>query len=117
MFDLLVAGRDVNCLEDADMINGTCANFLPFESCFSSRDTIGNYIAATTQSLFWKTGENAVVGLDDIFADVGLNRRSCTYRVLLLYQPFKPAKPPINHHRWLVMGANVSTICACSGGV
>jgi aryl carrier-like protein len=102
MFDLLVAGRNVNGLEDAEMINGTCANFLPFRSRFSAGDTIGNYMAAT-QALFWKAGENAVIGLDDIFTHLALDRRSRTSRVLFLYQPFEPAKPPVNHNRWLVM--------------
>ncbi|KAI0920315.1 Nonribosomal Peptide Synthase (NRPS) [Taiwanofungus camphoratus] len=102
VFDLLVTGRNVNGLEDADRINGTCANFLPFRSRLAVDQRIGDYLKAT-QSLFWRTNENAVVGLDDIFAHLHVDRRARASRVLFLYQPFEPAKGPVNHHRWLVM--------------
>ncbi|KAI0314323.1 putative nonribosomal peptide synthase [Amylostereum chailletii] len=103
LFDLLVAGRNVNGLEDADRINGTCANFLPFRSRFEGVDALGEYMKAT-QSLFWKTGENAVVGLDEIYGALGVERGPRTSRALFLYQPFEPAKGgPVNHNRWLVM--------------
>jgi hypothetical protein len=48
VFDLLVAAkRNVNGLEDAEMINGTCAtSFHSSRSRFSAGDTIGNYMAA-----------------------------------------------------------------------
>jgi hypothetical protein len=58
VFDLLVAARrNVNGLEDAEMINGTCAtSFHSGRSRFSAGDTIGNYMAARLYYLFCQEG-------------------------------------------------------------
>ncbi|KAI5805838.1 hypothetical protein EDC01DRAFT_626649 [Geopyxis carbonaria] len=99
---VLVPGRNIG-MEDADMINGTVANFLPFRSKADRNTVTVQQILKETQNLFWKTNENGVIGMQDIFAKLNWTREKNSSRYLFLFQPFEPTVGPVEHMRWLVM--------------
>ncbi|KAF8501936.1 hypothetical protein JB92DRAFT_851690 [Gautieria morchelliformis] len=107
-YDNLVTGRNVE-LEDAQMINGTCANFIPFRSSLQPHTTVQSLLK-DTQSLFWKTTENGTVGLDDIYRALSVDRQTNGNKCLFLFQPFEPASGPIDHMRWIVMALSKVTM-------
>jgi hypothetical protein len=58
LVDNLLTGRNAD-VENPQMVNGTCANFLPFFSVLSNMTTIGQFLR-DTQSQVWKL-EKALV--------------------------------------------------------
>ncbi|KAK7742006.1 NRPS [Cytospora paraplurivora] len=113
-YDYLLTGRNVE-MDDPQLINGTCANFLPFRSRWSDGET--TTVAALlrdTQRGFWQMTENGLVGLGDIYralAGKGVPRA----KTLFLFQPFEPAVAGAEHHqeehmRWVVVGMSKVTM-------
>ncbi|KAF4539078.1 putative nonribosomal peptide synthase [Lasiodiplodia theobromae] len=106
VIDNLVAGRNADIdTGDAQLLNGTCANFLPMRMGLSADDsTVSDWMAAA-QNDFWESAEHGRVGLGDIY---GAERDAAgAAKLLFVFQPFAPApvgaKPdPIS---WLVMKA------------
>lgn len=71
-FDLLVTGRD-DGHRDAEHINRTCANFIPFRMKLSGFDNAVTYMQ-NTQSQYWKSTEISYVSLDAIYSHLSLSR-------------------------------------------
>ncbi|KAI1075121.1 hypothetical protein F5B20DRAFT_595274 [Whalleya microplaca] len=117
VYDYLLTGRNVD-LDEPQHINGTCANFLPFRSRFSDSGTTVAALLRDTQSLFWQTTENGMVGLGDIYgagAQKGTEDRGGAARAktLFLFQPFEPAaggEQDNNNMRWIVMAMSKVTM-------
>lgn len=107
-FDLLATGRDVEGHADAENINGTCANFMPFRIHLDERSSTSEYLR-TTQSLYWKATEASIVGLDDIYRHLGWSRDAMGSRALFLHQHFAPSSAPPSPCCWVRMaGSKVS---------
>jgi amino acid adenylation domain-containing protein len=102
-FDYLLSGRNV-ALPDPQSINGTLANFLPFQTTIVSDEPMTKFLS-TLQDDFWAVTENGLVGLDDIYRAAGLSRETHGNRILFLSQPFDSVgrDDPVNQYRWLVM--------------
>jgi hypothetical protein len=111
-YDYLLTGRNVD-LDDPQLINGTCANFLPFRSRIGSVDG-GNVQALLkdTQSGFWAMTENGSVALGDIYGKQGLGVDRATHaaKTLFLFQPFEPAPAEQDNMRWIVMAMSKVTM-------
>jgi len=100
-YDNLLTGRNVP-LDNPQLINGNCANFLPFRSRYAETTTLKSLIS-DTQTLFWDTTENGMVGLADIYASMGVDRETHAAKTMFCFQPFDP--PPErqeSHIRWVV---------------
>lgn len=102
-YDNLVTGRDVDMPLDTQLINGCCANFVPFRSSFHSRTTVRELLR-DTQSLFWETTEHGTVSLSEIFSDLELAREQRANKCMFIFQPFEPPSGPTDHMRWIAMG-------------
>ena len=110
-YDNLLTGRNVP-LDNPQLINGNCANFLPFRSLFTHNTPVKSLLA-TTQRMFWETTENGMVGLEDIYVALGLDRRIHAAKTMFCFQPVDP--PPVKpqgkqkedemreHMRWVVV--------------
>ncbi|KAI9841178.1 MAG: NRPS [Sclerophora amabilis] len=101
-YDNLITGRNVS-LDEPQLINGNCANFLPFRAKFDPSSTTLTDLLKETQSLFWQTTENGMIGLGDIYAALGQDRRKAATRALFCFQPFEPPPAEQSHMRWVVM--------------
>lgn len=103
LVDNLLTGRNAD-VENPQLLNGTCANFLPFRSQLSATDTVEQFLR-DTQARFWDTTEHGAVGLHDVYAALGRDRQVHSAKLLYCFQPFEPApataKP--DHMRWIVM--------------
>lgn len=108
MYDNLLTGRNVD-LDEPQHINGNCANFLPFRSQLKLKATIKDLLHET-QSLLWKTTENGLVGLGDIYAALSADRREEAARALFCFQPFDPPPNDQDHMRWIVMSLSKNTM-------
>ncbi|MCJ1367507.1 hypothetical protein MMC16_006640 [Acarospora aff. strigata] len=97
----LLTGRNAQ-RPNPQLINGTCANFLPFRSRFDLNSPLKKPLQET-QSLFWDTTEHGTVGLGDIYNALGQNRDEYSTRMLYCFQPFEPASGPQGQMRWIVM--------------
>lgn len=111
-YDYLLTGRNVD-LDDPQLINGTCANFLPFRSRIGGVD--GGSVQALlkdTQSGFWAMTENGSVALGDIYGKQGLgvDRAAHAAKTLFLFQPFEPAPAEQDNMRWIVMAMSKVTM-------
>jgi len=80
LLDNLVTGRTAD-IENAQLINGTCANFLPFRTRMEEHDTLARLLK-DTQNNFWKTTEHGTVGLNDIYAHLGKDRQNYSAKAL-----------------------------------
>ncbi|PWY91340.1 nonribosomal peptide synthase [Aspergillus sclerotioniger CBS 115572] len=90
-YDYLLAGRNVS-LPNPQVINGTCANFLPLRITSPLHTTVSDYIAQT-QQLFWEASGNGCVGLEEIYRVAGRDRwdhEKGGNQVMFLFQPFEP---------------------------
>ncbi|KAH6658496.1 hypothetical protein BKA67DRAFT_591458 [Truncatella angustata] len=108
-YDYLLTGRNVD-MDDPQLINGTCANFLPFRSRFDRSTTEMNTLLRETQNGFWQMTENGLVSLGDIYKALGVDRRRTAAKTLFLYQPFEPAQGEQDHMRWIVMAMSKVTM-------
>ncbi|KAL2368247.1 nonribosomal peptide synthase, variant 2 [Blastomyces gilchristii SLH14081] len=104
-YDNLLTGRNVN-LDNPQLINGNCANFLPFRTRFQQGKTLRTLLH-DTQMLFWETTENGMVGLADIYKALGVDRSKCGAKTIFCFQPFDPPPKTLDAHmRWIVMGVS-----------
>ncbi|OJD24643.1 hypothetical protein ACJ73_03990 [Blastomyces percursus] len=109
-YDNLLTGRNVN-LDNPQLINGNCANFLPFRTHFQ-RDKILRTLLHDTQMLFWETTENGMVGLADIYRALGVDRSKYGAKTMFCFQPFDPPPKTLDAHmRWIVMGVSQNRMC------
>ncbi|KAL2201513.1 hypothetical protein P885DRAFT_27215 [Corynascus similis CBS 632.67] len=113
-YDYLLTGRNVD-LDDPQLINGTCANFLPFRSPTAGAATAPiQKLLRDTQSAFWAMTENGSVSLGDIYGDAA-RRKERAAKTLFLFQPFEPPAPAQQdeqrrHMRWIVMAMSKVTM-------
>jgi amino acid adenylation domain-containing protein len=103
-YDNLITGRNID-MEDAQTINGNCANFLPFRSIIDSAITIRELLTST-QNLFWKTTEYGDVNTTKIYEACRETRNTAANRALFLFQPFEPVTGSVKHMRWMVMAGS-----------
>ncbi|PGH05141.1 hypothetical protein AJ79_06889 [Helicocarpus griseus UAMH5409] len=101
-YDNLLTGRNVT-LDNPQLINGNCANFLPFRARFDNSKTLKSLLH-DTQTLLWQTTENGMVGLADIYHALGDDRRTQGAKTMFCFQPFDPPPKALDAHmRWIVM--------------
>ncbi|KAM3069752.1 hypothetical protein ACMFMG_010461 [Clarireedia jacksonii] len=103
-YDNLITGRNID-MEDAQTINGNCANFLPFRSIIDSEITVRELLTST-QNLFWKATEYGDVNTTKIYEACGGTRHTAANRALFLFQPFEPVTGSVKHMRWMVMAGS-----------
>ncbi|KAI5867000.1 hypothetical protein GGS23DRAFT_553089 [Durotheca rogersii] len=108
-YDYLLTGRNVD-LDEPQLINGTCANFLPFRSRHEPGVTTVAALLRDTQSRFWQITENGVAGLGDIYHALGADRQARAAKTLFLFQPFEPAVGKQDTMRWIVMAMSKVTM-------
>lgn len=110
-YDYLLTGRNVN-MDEPQLINGTCANFLPFRARWDGNTTSVGQLLRDTQEGFWRMTENGLVSLGDIYRALDVDRRRAAAKTLFLFQPFEPAAPGENdeHMRWIVMAMSKVTM-------
>ena len=107
-YDLLSTGRDVDGHAEAECINGTCANFIPFRMETSNYGSVKEYVQMT-RSLFWKATEASYVGLDQIYSYLEVSRQKMGSHALYLFQPFLPSLQKPSAQSWIMMaGSDVS---------
>ncbi|KAL8759743.1 MAG: hypothetical protein Q9199_000549 [Rusavskia elegans] len=106
VFDNLLTGRNLP-LDDPQAINGNCANFLPFRSKFVPEVRLSSLLQ-DTQTQFWETTNNGLIGLADIYKELNVARADAAAKTMFCFQPFDP--PPqvdeddiAQHMRWVVM--------------
>jgi hypothetical protein len=80
LVDNLITGRNAD-VENPQLLNGTCANFLPFRSRLQETDSIEQFLK-DTQATFWDTTEHGTVGLHDIYAALGRDRQAHSSKML-----------------------------------
>lgn len=102
LYDNLITGRNV-AMDNPQLINGNCANFLPFRSQLSPTIKIKDLLLQT-QSIFWEATENGMVGIGEIYAALNEDRRTRAAKNMFCFQPFEPSpggqEDPM---RWVVM--------------
>ncbi|OJD14205.1 hypothetical protein AJ78_05419 [Emergomyces pasteurianus Ep9510] len=104
-YDNLLTGRNVT-LDNPQLINGNCANFLPFRTRFQQEKTLRKLLH-DTQMLLWETTENGMVGLADIYNALGVDRYRYGAKTMFCFQPFDPPPKTLDAHmRWIVMGVS-----------
>ena len=108
VYDNLITGRNIP-IEDAQMINGNCANFLPFRSSLTA-DTDVRSLLKSTQDLFWKSTEYGSINMTNINKALGPVDATAASRSLFLFQPFEPATGAVKHMRWMVMAGSKVTM-------
>ena len=69
--------------------NGIRCNFLPLRAQAKKGQSVKESLVQT-QSDFWRATDNSVVGLDEPYAFVGLDRWTAGNRSMFLFQPFEP---------------------------
>ncbi|KAM3532778.1 hypothetical protein MY4038_003955 [Beauveria bassiana] len=115
VYNNLVTGRNVP-LDNPQLINGNCANFLPFVHSVDDDDDakpIGTLLQET-QASFWRTTENGLVSLDEIYGALGVDRDAAAAKCLFCFQPFEPVDTTAargqDHMRWIVMKMSRNTM-------
>ncbi|PYI02181.1 nonribosomal peptide synthase [Aspergillus sclerotiicarbonarius CBS 121057] len=104
IYDNLITGRNVP-LPNPQLIDGTCANFLPFHSTISDSQSIPDLLQST-QRAFWDASENGLVSLSDIYDALHLDRATAAAKCLFCFQPFDPVSASElaqDSMRWIVM--------------
>ncbi|PWY87257.1 non-ribosomal peptide synthetase [Aspergillus sclerotioniger CBS 115572] len=102
-YDNLITGRNVP-LPNPQLIDGTCANFLPFHSTIDPSQPITDLLQST-QRAFWDASENGLVSLSDIYDALDMDRTTAAAKCLFCFQPFDPvsAGELEDSMRWIVM--------------
>ncbi|GFF64357.1 nonribosomal peptide synthetase 7 [Aspergillus lentulus] len=101
IYDNLVTGRNV-ALDNPQLINGNCANFLPYHS-HVMEDMPIETLLRTTQADFWASTENGLVSLGEIYEALGRDRSTAAAKCLFCFQPFEPVTSQQDPMRWVVM--------------
>ncbi|RJE24545.1 Condensation domain protein [Aspergillus sclerotialis] len=101
VYDNLVTGRNV-AIDNPQLINGNCANFLPFH-CHVAVESPIQELLMSTQSAFWTSTENGLVSLSEIYEALGRDRSTAAAKSLFCFQPFEPVQGEEDHMRWIVM--------------
>ena len=101
IYDNLVTGRNVP-IDNPQLINGNCANFLPFH-CHVAGESPIEELLKSTQSAFWTSTENGLVSLSEIYEALGRDRSTEAAKSLFCFQPFEPVRAEEDHMRWIVM--------------
>lgn len=103
IYDNLVTGRNV-AIDNPQLIDGNCANFLPFHSRVAGDNPIETLLKST-QAAFWTSTENGLVSLGEIYEALGRDRSTAAAKSLFCFQPFDPVPSPgqEDHMRWIVM--------------
>ena len=70
--DYLYTGRNID-MPNPHQINGICCKFLRLRAQAKKGQSVKEYLVQT-QSDFWSATENCVVGLDETYIIVGLDR-------------------------------------------
>jgi amino acid adenylation domain-containing protein len=107
IYDNLITGRNV-ALDNPQLIDGNCANFLPFHSHVSG-DTSIEALLKDTQVAFWTATENGFVSLGEIYEALGSDHSRSAAKCLFCFQPFEPEveQDPM---RWVVMKLSKNTM-------
>ena len=100
LYDILLTGRNAQ-VDNPQLVNGTCANFLPFRSRFKDTETVSNLIHET-QSNFWEATEHGIVSLNEIYRALSQDRDVYSARMLFCFQPFEPAAGDQGLMHWIV---------------
>lgn len=103
IYDNLVTGRNV-AIDNPQLIDGNCANFLPFH-CHVAGDNPIDVLLKSTQAAFWTSTENGLVSLGEIYEALERDRSTAAAKSLFCFQPFDPVPAPEqeDHMRWIVM--------------
>ncbi|EAW21021.1 putative nonribosomal peptide synthase [Aspergillus fischeri NRRL 181] len=101
IYDNLVTGRNV-ALDNPQLINGNCANFLPYLS-YVADDMPIETLLRSTQADFWASTENGLVSLGEIYEALGRDRSTAAAKCLFCFQPFEPVTAQQDPMRWVVM--------------
>ncbi|KAF1836440.1 putative nonribosomal peptide synthase [Decorospora gaudefroyi] len=109
IYDNLVTGRNV-ALDNPQLINGNCANFLPFYSCVEAEKPMAELLKET-QSAFWTATENGFVSLGEIYSSLGKERSVAAAKCLFCFQPFEPVTGEQDSMRWIVMKMSQVRMC------
>jgi hypothetical protein len=96
-------------LDNPQLINGNCANFLPFY-CGIDDCKPTNVLLQETQAAFWDSTENGLVSLGEIYKALGENRDTAAAKCLFCFQPFEPVLAQQDHMRWIVMKMSKNTM-------
>jgi aryl carrier-like protein len=78
--DNLLTGRNAD-VENPQLLNGACANFLPFRQRLQGSESVHQFLK-DTQDLFWDTTEHGTVGLHDIYQALGQDRQVYSSKML-----------------------------------
>jgi hypothetical protein len=99
----LITGRNAG-VENPQLLNGTCANFLPFRTRLHSSTKTSAFLT-DTQTAFWDSTEHGTVGITEIYNALSRDRDVHSAKLLFCFQPFEPAPAgaAVNHMRWVVM--------------
>jgi aryl carrier-like protein len=108
VYDNLITGRNV-LLDNPQLINGNCANFLPFY-CGIDDCKPTNVLLQETQAAFWDSTENGLVSLGEIYKALGENRDTAAAKCLFCFQLFEPVLARQDHMRWIVMKMSKNTM-------
>ncbi|KAL6857396.1 NRPS [Amphichorda felina] len=105
IYDNLITGRNV-ALDNPQLIDGNCANFLPFHSRIADGEakSMASLLQAT-QAAFWTSTENGLVSLGEIYEALGRDRSVAAAKCLFCFQPFDAvsAAEMQDPMRWIVM--------------
>ncbi len=107
LIDNLITGRNAG-VGQPQLVNGTCANFLPLRTQLSSSTSVSRFMR-DMQAAFWDMMEHGALGLHDIYKTLGRSRATHGARLLFCFQPFEPAPAgaAVNHMRWVVMAQSM----------
>lgn len=108
IYDNLITGRNV-ALDTPQLIDGNCANFLPFHSHVASTKPIQGLLKET-QAAFWAATENGLVSLGEIYNALRRERASAAAKCLFCFQPFEAAPVEQDSMRWVVMKLGRNTM-------
>ncbi|KAL8936307.1 MAG: hypothetical protein Q9216_005001 [Gyalolechia sp. 2 TL-2023] len=103
IYDNLITGRNV-AIDNPQLIDGNCANFLPFHSHVAGAQSI-EALLQQTQAAFWAATENGLVSLGEIYEALGRERSTSGAKCLFCFQPFEAAPPLAQQDpvRWVVL--------------
>ncbi|OQE36922.1 hypothetical protein PENCOP_c011G06840 [Penicillium coprophilum] len=108
IYDNLITGRNVP-LDNPQLIDGNCANFLPFQGHLAEDQPIESLLQET-QAAFWTSTENGLVSLGEIYNALGLDRSKSAAKCLFCFQPFEAAPTKQDPMRWIVMKMSKNTM-------
>ncbi|KAJ5550506.1 non-ribosomal peptide synthetase [Penicillium sp. DV-2018c] len=108
IYDNLITGRNVP-LDNPQLIDGNCANFLPFLGHLAKDQPIESLLR-DTQADFWTSTENGLVSLGEIYNALGCDRSTSAAKCLFCFQPFEAAPIKQDPMRWIVMKMSKNTM-------